>query len=283
MPSIHDHAQSLRRLRCLVALLLPWPLAAHSADARRILSVGPQTYGFLTLASGHTFKFLGTGPIAGKDLQHLGMGVNYATEAATFDAIDAEAAELFEHFRYLAEASKEDAVAIVAHLAFEPGIGSRGTYNTVYRRDASGTWSALSSDPNRTFPVVAPPSSRWEYRHDVTAEREALASARAWLRLLDGRLDAEAWETAAPLLKGILSRGKWLAALSEPRKDLGKLSSRSLVSTLSTPFVAGAPEGSYVVFEFNSASSRKIAVRERVVEMLCEDRRWRVAGYTRSD
>ena len=129
--------------------------ATAAADDPRLLSLGPLRYGFLTLPSGRTFKYLSTGPILGKGGKHLGLGINYVAEATTLVQLTADAAELFEYIRPPADASKEQGIVIIGHFGFEPGKGSTTTYNIVYTREPSGKWNLLAPDPNVALPVVA--------------------------------------------------------------------------------------------------------------------------------
>jgi hypothetical protein len=264
------------------ALVSTFEGATAAADDPQLLSVGPLDYGFLTLPSGRTFKYLSTGPVLGKGGKHLGLGVNYVAEATTLAQLKTDAAELLEYVRPQAEAGKEEGVVIIGHFGFEAGKGSRATYNLVHTRKPSGEWSPLAPDPKVALPVVPRWSSHQELKRDPAAEKDAAASAQAWLKLADAEAYGESWEAAAPLLEGFVSKAKWITLATAWSATSGRVESRTLASILSTRRISDAPEGSYVVLEFRSKFSTGATAFERVVTMLCEDRTWRVAGYFRS-
>jgi uncharacterized protein DUF4019 len=71
-----------------------------------------------------------------------------------------------------------------------------------------------------------------------------------------------------------------LRASIGPRRR--KLVSRVKLATLSTPITQGPSDGSYVLFEYRSKFSNKAEVVERLTEILCDDGKWRLAGYQNS-
>ncbi len=116
----------------------------------------------------------------------------------------------------------------------------------------------------------------------VAAEKpEALAlpAAQAWLKLVDaGKYDAS-WKQSSKLFQGALSKAQWGQKLSGARKPLGKLVSRALKSAQYTEKLPGAPDGKYVVIQFDTAFENKASAVETVTPMLDADGVWRVSGY----
>lgn len=112
-------------------------------------------------------------------------------------------------------------------------------------------------------------------------EREdaAQAAAEAWLKLVDnGEYDAS-WEDAAALFKGAVTKEQWRQAASGARKPLGKLVSRKLKSRQYTESLPGAPDGKYVVIQYDTVFENKAAAVETITPMLDPDGVWRVSGY----
>lgn len=63
------------------------------------------------------------------------------------------------------------------------------------------------------------------------------------------------------------------------RKPLGKLVSRRVKSAIFKTSLSGAPDGQYVVIEFETSfESKKLAI-ETVTPMMDKDGKWRVSGY----
>jgi hypothetical protein len=107
----------------------------------------------------------------------------------------------------------------------------------------------------------------------------AQAAAESWLKLTDaGDADAS-WEQAAKLFKAAITKAGWAQALGGVRPPLGKLVSRQLTSRQYTERVPGAPDGKYVVIQYDSSFEHKAAGVETITPMLDSDGQWRVSGY----
>jgi Protein of unknown function (DUF4019) len=113
----------------------------------------------------------------------------------------------------------------------------------------------------------------------VTDTTAAQASAEAWLSLVDGQSYAASWSAAAGLFRNAVTQEKWQAAVQSARAPLGQLKSRTLKSATSTSTLPGAPDGEYVVFQFNASFDQKSAAVETVTAIREKDGSWRVGGY----
>ena len=60
---------------------------------------------------------------------------------------------------------------------------------------------------------------------------------------------------------------------------MGKLLSRKLKSATYKTTMPGAPDGEYVVIQYDSSFEHKQAAVETVTPMLGKDGKWRVSGY----
>jgi hypothetical protein len=115
---------------------------------------------------------------------------------------------------------------------------------------------------------------------DLAAEHAAIASATDWLTLLDeGRL-AESWDTAAPFLRDRIPRQSWLDSGNAMRAALGNRLLRRQFAVMETDTVGSAPVGHYIVVEYRSRFAQRPDAFESVTTMLCDDGKWRVAGYS---
>ena len=72
---------------------------------------------------------------------------------------------------------------------------------------------------------------------------------------------------------------QWQAQVGAVRKPLGKLVSRKLRSKQYTTTLPGAPDGKYVVIQFEAAFESKASAIETVTPMADTDGKWRVSGY----
>ena len=107
----------------------------------------------------------------------------------------------------------------------------------------------------------------------------AQQSADAWLALVDSGKYAESWQSAAQLFKSHIKKDQWQNALKATRLPLGNLKSRKVKSTTSTKALPGAPDGQYMVIQYDSSFEHKQAAVETVTPMLDKDGQWRVSGY----
>ncbi len=255
-----------------------------SPDVPEIYSRLPRN-SYLTLqTSGRTFKYLSTAPVFGRGEKRLGLGLSYVNETIDLKRLEASAAELFEYVRPLAEAQNELGVVISAYLSFDPERREkRPMWNIVYKRDESGGWKRVSHQ-GKTLPKDILGDSSWhsDLPRDLAAEKTALLDAEAWLALVDAGEYAKAWDVASSAWKGQVTKQHWQEVARTQMGTLGKLVSRAKVATLSTPITQGPSDGSYVLFEYRSKFSNKAEVVERLTEIVCDDGKWRHAGYQNS-
>lgn len=110
-------------------------------------------------------------------------------------------------------------------------------------------------------------------------EKAALASAKPWLALVDGGKYAASWDESATMFKNAVSKDEWAKMLNASRAPLGKLQSRQEKSAKYETSLPGAPDGQYVVMQFDSSFEHKKSSVETVTAQLDKDGKWRVAGY----
>jgi hypothetical protein len=110
-------------------------------------------------------------------------------------------------------------------------------------------------------------------------EKPAVASAERWLGLVDQGKYAESWKEAAALFRNAINQGQWEQSLQAVRKPLGNLVSRKVKTKTYRTSLAGAPDGEYVVIEFDSSFEKKKSAVETVTPMMDKDGKWRVSGY----
>jgi hypothetical protein len=116
-------------------------------------------------------------------------------------------------------------------------------------------------------------------RADAESIERATVAARAWLGILDDQEFDESWRTAGKLLKAAVAQEKWTAKLSVTLGPLGKKSSRVVKSSEYSTTMPGAPDGEYVLIQFDTSFANKNSAVETVVMMRESDGLWRVSGY----
>ena len=110
-------------------------------------------------------------------------------------------------------------------------------------------------------------------------EDAAQKAAEAWLKLVDQGAYEKSWDQAAKLFKGAVTQQKWRESLTGVRKPLGGLVSRRVTSRQYAEQLPGAPDGKYVVLQFQTSFENKASAVETVTPMLDPDGVWRVSGY----
>ncbi len=110
-------------------------------------------------------------------------------------------------------------------------------------------------------------------------ERQALKAADTWMALVDSGQYDQSWEDAASLFKTAVDRNQWRRSLAALRKPLGKVISRKLKRKKYVTQLPGAPDGKYVLIQYDSSFENKKSAVETVVPMLDSDGQWKVSGY----
>jgi len=110
-------------------------------------------------------------------------------------------------------------------------------------------------------------------------ERLAQQSAESWLAGIDSGNYAASWDQAAELFKVAVTKDQWKSMLTGTRNPLGKLVSRKPKSATYTKTLPGAPDGEYVVLQYDTSFEHKQSAVETVTPMLDKDGKWRVSGY----
>jgi hypothetical protein len=110
-------------------------------------------------------------------------------------------------------------------------------------------------------------------------EAAAQAAADSWLKLADAGEYGESWKQASTLFRGAVTQDQWKQALSGVRGPLGRMISRRMKSRQYTEHLPGAPDGKYVVLQYDTVFADKAAAVETVTVMLDKDGTWRVSGY----
>lgn len=110
-------------------------------------------------------------------------------------------------------------------------------------------------------------------------EKAAVNASNAWLKLVDEGKYSKSWDEAAQYFKNAVSREQWKTSLESVRTPLGMALSRNLKSKNYTKTLPGAPDGEYVVIQYETSFQNKQHAIETVTPMMDKDGKWRVSGY----
>jgi hypothetical protein len=114
---------------------------------------------------------------------------------------------------------------------------------------------------------------------ETVAVTQAQSAATTWLALTDAAKYGPSWDEASSLFKAAITKANWESALKGARTPLGTLKARKLRAATFTRTVPGAPDGEYVVIQFDTQFENKAAAVETVTPMREKDGSWRVSGY----
>ncbi len=114
---------------------------------------------------------------------------------------------------------------------------------------------------------------------EKAAVGQAQAAATSWLALTDGSKYGPSWDEAASLFKAAVTKANWESALKGVRAPLGIVKSRKLKAATFTRTIPGAPDGEYVVIQFDTQFENRATAVETITPMREKDGSWRVSGY----
>ncbi|HET9983701.1 MAG TPA: DUF4019 domain-containing protein [Longimicrobiales bacterium] len=110
-------------------------------------------------------------------------------------------------------------------------------------------------------------------------EDAALDAAERWLDWIDHGEAGDSYRAAAAIFRAALTPERWEEALRAARQPLGWVVARTLRSRKYATELPGAPDGEYVVLEYDTEFERKKHGVETVVLVREDDGAWRVSGY----
>jgi hypothetical protein len=114
---------------------------------------------------------------------------------------------------------------------------------------------------------------------DSEKEKAAFVAAEEWLTRVDEGEYGESWKEAAQYFKNAVKQEQWEQSLQSVRKPLGNLISRKVKSKTHKTSLPGAPDGEYVVIQFETSFENKKSAIETITPMMEKDGKWRVSGY----
>jgi hypothetical protein len=110
-------------------------------------------------------------------------------------------------------------------------------------------------------------------------EVAATAAVEVWLAVVDDHRYADSWQTAASIFKKAVPQEQWVALMNSRRAPLGKVLSRHAKGRQFTRTLPGAPDGQYVVCQYETSFENRKSAAELVSSVLDADGQWRVVGY----
>ncbi len=107
----------------------------------------------------------------------------------------------------------------------------------------------------------------------------AMQVADHWLSFVDSGRYAESWEDSAVYFREAVPKTQWETTLVQVRGPLGLAISRKVRSATYTRKLPGAPEGEYVVIQYDTRFENRPQSVETITPMREKNGAWKVAGY----
>jgi len=114
---------------------------------------------------------------------------------------------------------------------------------------------------------------------DAGKVASALSTAEKWLATVDAGKYSASWKEASELFRDAAKQEQWEQSMQATRKPLGNLVSRKVQTKTFKTTLPGAPDGEYVLIQFETSFENKKTAIETVTPMLDKDGKWRGAGY----
>jgi hypothetical protein len=128
--------------------------------------------------------------------------------------------------------------------------------------------------------LVLAPSQPAQAQSNEEAVEAAKQEAQEWLDLFDARELKATWEEASSYFKSQIGAEQWVARIRQTREQqpvLDSLRSRSLVAARYTTSLPKAPDGEYVVVQYEGTYADESWAE--TVTLKKDPDGWRVAGY----
>jgi len=110
-------------------------------------------------------------------------------------------------------------------------------------------------------------------------ENAAIAASKQWLSVVDKGQYGQSWDQSATFFKTNVKKKDFESKLKATRGAFGEIISRRLKSKQFTTTMPGAPDGKYVVIQFDTSFSGKKDAVETITPVLDKGGQWKVSGY----
>lgn len=109
---------------------------------------------------------------------------------------------------------------------------------------------------------------------------EANTQAVYWLNLVDQKQFGSSWLEAGSILKGLITREQWNAAMKATRGKFGNTSTRKLSSYSASSSLPGGLQGTFMKIKYSTNYSDQPGMIEDVILMIDGSlKQWRVISY----
>lgn len=108
---------------------------------------------------------------------------------------------------------------------------------------------------------------------------QAIKASEDFLLLVDTSQYSQSWDSASSFFKSQVSKENWVKQISGLRPAFGKVIDRQILGIQNVTELPGAPDGEYMVIQYNTSFEDKRKAVETITPMLDTDGKWHVSGY----
>ena len=135
------------------------------------------------------------------------------------------------------------------------------------------TFQTASEGPDTTQSAQAAAASTPPY------PLPAVNAAQSWLELIDVGDYDRSWKDASAFFQANVTSTAWHDSLVNIREPMGDLLHRQIKSAHAQTTMPGAPDGQYVITQWESSFTHKQSAIETVTFLLDADKGWKACGY----
>lgn len=114
---------------------------------------------------------------------------------------------------------------------------------------------------------------------DKPEVQAGLRAAAEWLSQVDAGNYTDSWASAAAYFRAAVPQDHWIASLGAVRVPMGAQISRKVKACQFETTMPGAPDGQYVLIQYDTVFANKKSAVETATVMLETNGVWRVSGY----
>lgn len=113
-----------------------------------------------------------------------------------------------------------------------------------------------------------------------SAAKAATEAAQSWLQLVDAGKFNASWLEASTYFRNAVTKQDWKRQVALWRNALGPVVSRRLRTAQFVTTLPGAPDGEYMLIQYDTTFAHKKSAVEIVTPMVDADGKWRVSEYS---
>ena len=114
---------------------------------------------------------------------------------------------------------------------------------------------------------------------NVFSKEAAKSACLKFFKHIDAKKYKKTWDNSALYFQNAIKKDQWNKSLEAVRTPLGKNRSRKMLSETPKSSLAGAPDGNYIIYQYQSSFENKKHAVETITFTESKDKKWKLVGY----